>query len=232
MPKAGDKKKKPKASKKKSPARKSRVYTPQAKQLLALNYLIHGSIRQAALVCGIPVRTAQGWRQSAEWDNLMDEATRQRNEYMARPETDVSWSRIAELIDKIALMGGAVSAKHLQSLIWKIDQAAELAEKGFTITKDLKLTKEDIALAGRLFGIAVDKAMAVRGIGREGGHAGTFEEFQQRLADRIAALITDDDDDSGMLQNILQEAKEKGKDAVNINRLTTFTPRPPAVTEN
>ena len=233
MPKPGQKKKSTTAGpKKKKPAAKrsrGKNYTRQAKQLFALNYLIHGSVRQAAIVCGIPIRTGQNWRESADWDELFDEANKQRTEYLSQPETDISWSKIAELIDKIAIMGGAVSAKHLQSLIWKIDQAADLAKKGFTVTANLKLTKEDIMLASRLFGIAVDKAMAVRGIGREGSHAGTFEEFQQRLADGIAVMISDD---PKMLNKLKESIKEKGKDAVDINQLTTYTPRPPAVAEN
>lgn len=209
---------------KKKRRRKAQNWSRQAKQLLAMAYLIHGSVNKAARACGIPQRTANSWRERKpeEWDGLMDEARAQRDLFLAKPDKDGTWEELADMIDKVAGLGAAIS----------INELNRIHEKQKT-TPDrpvpIPLTEKERDIAARLFGIGIDKAMGVRGIGhRFAAGAGSFEDLKERIAQRVATLLAEDPEAEKKIRKAAAGEPVDGEDeTIDLGRLTTYVPRPP-----
>ena len=207
--------------------RKAQNWSRQAKQLLAMAYLIHGSVNKAAKACGIPQRTANSWRERKpeEWDGLMDEARAQRDKFLAKPDKDATWEQLADMIDKVAGLAGAISLNELNRIHNK-------QKTGPDQPMPIPLTEKERDISGRMFGIAVDKAMAVRGIGhRFAAGAGSFEDLKERIAQRVATLLAEDPEAEKKIRKAAAGEPVDGEDeAIDLGRLTKYVPKPPVRT--
>lgn len=190
-------------------------YSRQAKLLFAMCFLMHGSVNRAAKACGIPQRTANSWRERhpEEWDAILDEARAIRRGHAGSEEQDAIWKQLRGMIDKVATLGAAVSINELNR-IHRVQ--VQKGGKG--------LTEKEREIAARLFGIGVDKAMAVRGIGRTGVDASAFDDFKDRLAGRIATLISEDPVTARKVHRVLSGQADGDGEPIDVNRLTIYRP--------